>query len=174
MKKITLFIVVFLMSGFLYAHNHGGDMDGKMGMHMGMNMGMMGEHMDEMVGACLSNAEELKLTDEQIAKLQPLHREMQKKQAKFKAEIKVAELELAEVMDVKDFDLAKAEQISKKIAELRLAYHSELLKLMKDVRSILSEEQFQKMKKMKMMGMMKKPAMKHGDKMHKKPMMPRK
>lgn len=170
MKKLTLFLVFFLISSFSFAHNHGGNMDGR----MGMQMGMMGDHMDEMVGACISNAEALKLTDEQIAKLLPLHREMQKKQAKFKAEIKITELELAEVMDVKDFDLTKAEQLSKKINELRLAHHSELLKLMKDVRSILSEEQFQKMKKMKMMGMMKKPAMKNTDKMPKKPMMPRK
>jgi len=170
MKKFLILLAILIMSNLSYAHNHKGEMEG----NMGMRMGMMGDHMDDMIDACLSNATELKLTDEQVAKLQPLHREMQKKQVKFKADIKVAELELAEVMDVKDFDLAKAEEISKKITELRLAHHSEMLKIMKEVRSILTEEQFQKMKKMKMMGMMKKSPMKKGDMMPKKPMMQKK
>lgn len=147
MKKLifTAFLVFWCATTF--AHMHGGTMGG------GMAMGMMGEHMDEMIGACLSNAAQLRLSDEQIAKLQPIHREMQKKQAKFMAEIKVTELELAEVMDVKDFDLQKAEEITKKISDLRFEHHKELLKLMKEVRTILTVEQYQKMKKMKMMGM---------------------
>lgn len=157
-----LFVLAFVLLGWSIVFSHSHDQ------RMGMGIGMMGDHMDEMVGACLANADRLKLSDDQIEKLRPLHREMQKKQAKFRAEIKVAELELAEVMDVKDFDIEKAEAITKRISDLRLEHHRELLKLMKEVRAILTVEQFEKMKKMKMMGMME---MKKNQPMPKKPMM---
>lgn len=150
MKKLLVLIFVVFSYTLAFSHMHDSN---KMGMGM-MGMGMMGYHMEEMVGACLSHASEINLSDEQIKKLQPLHREIQKILAKFRADMKIAELDLMEVMDVKDFDLQKAEEISKKITELRFAEHKELLRIMKEVRSILTEEQFQKMKKMKMMGQM--------------------
>lgn len=115
------------------------------GQMMGMgHMDRMGDHM----GMCLDQADKLGLTDEQAKKITPIHREMKKKQIKFKADLKLAELEHMEIMEVKDFDLEKANASVKKIADMKVAQHLDMLKSMKEVRSILTEEQFQKMKKL--------------------------
>jgi Spy/CpxP family protein refolding chaperone len=93
------------------------------------------------------------LTDDQIMKMKPLHSEMQKKHARFKADLKIAEIELREIMEVKDFDLEKAGSAVMKIAEIKKAHHLEMLKAMKEMRTILTDEQFTKMKKMMSMKM---------------------
>lgn len=126
------------------------------GQMMGMgHMDRMGDHM----GMCLDHADELGLTDEQVKKMTPIHREMKKKQIKFTADIKLAEMEHMEIMEVKDFDLEKANASVKKIADMKVAQHQDMLKSMKEVRSILTAEQFQKMKKlMPMKKASKKPA----------------
>ena len=69
------------------------------------------------------------------------------------------QIELMEIMDVKDFDLEKASAAVKKIAEIKTAHHLEMLTAMKEMRSILTDEQFKNMKKMMHMEMgEKKPA----------------
>ena len=112
-----------------------------------MEMGNM-DKMGDMMGMCIEHADKMGLTDDQIAKMKPLHREMQKKQARFKADRKIAEIELMEIMEVKDFDLEKASAAVKKIEEIKTAHHLEMLKAMKEMRTILTDEQFKKMKKM--------------------------
>lgn len=114
--------------------------------HM-MEMGSM-DKMDNMTGMCLEHADKLGMTDDQIAKLKPLHTGMQKKQVRFKADLKIAELELKEIMEVKDFDLDKATAAVKKISEIKTNHHLEMLQAMKEVRTQLSDDQFKKMKKM--------------------------
>ncbi len=128
----------------------------------GQMMGMGGmDRMGDMMGMCLEHADKLGLTDEQITKITPVHREMQKKQARFKADLKIAEIDMMEIMEVKDFDLEKANAAVRKIAELKAAHHLEMLKSMKEVRAVLTDEQFKKMKKMMPMKMEgKKPARK--------------
>lgn len=114
-----------------------------------MDMGQMG-HMDrmgDMMGMCLEHADKLGLTDDQITKMKPAHTEMQKQQARFKADLTIAEIELAEIMEVKDFDLEKASAAVKKIEGIKTAHHLEMLKNMKEVRTILTDEQFKNMKK---------------------------
>jgi Spy/CpxP family protein refolding chaperone len=111
-----------------------------------MDMGKM-DKMDDMMSMCIEHAEMMGLTDDQIMKMMPLHREMQKKQARFKADLKIAEIELMEIMAVKDFDLKKAGSAIKKNAEIKTAHHLEMLKAMKEMRTILTDEQFKKMKK---------------------------
>ncbi len=106
------------------------------------------DRMGDMMGMCLANAEKLGLSDEQIKKLTPIHREMQKKRARFMADLKIAELEQMDIMEVKDFDLEKASAAVKKIADIKTAHHLDMLKSMKEVRSILTDEQFKQMKKM--------------------------
>jgi len=114
-------------------------------MMMGMgNMDMMGE----MMGMCLIQAEKMGLTDEQIMKMKPGHSEMQKKQARFKADLKIAEIELRDIMEVKDFDLEKASAAVRKIGEIQAVHHLEMLQAMKEMRAIITDEQFKKMKKM--------------------------
>ncbi len=112
-----------------------------------MEMGTM-DKMGDMMGMCIEHADKLGLTDDQIAKMKPLHSEMQKKQARFQADRKIAEIELGEIMEVKDFDLAKASAAVKKIEEIKTAHHLEMLKGMKEARTILTDEQFKKMKTM--------------------------
>ncbi len=123
-----------------------------------MGMGNM-DKMGDMMGMCLENADKMGLTDDQIMKMKPLHSEMQKKQARFEADRKIAEIELKEIMEVKDFDLEKASAAVKKIADIKTAHHLEMLKAMKEMRTIITDEQFKNMKKMMSMKMGdKKPA----------------
>ena len=124
-----------------------------------MEMGNM-DKMGDMMGMCIEHADKMGLTDDQIMKMKPIHREMQKKQARFKADLKIAEIELMEIMEVKDFNMEKASSAVKKIAQIKTAHHLEMLKAMKEMRTILTDEQFKKMKKMMCMKMgEKKPAM---------------
>jgi len=119
------------------------------------------DKMDDMMGMCLEHADKMGLSDDQIAKMKPAHREMQKKQARFKADLKIAEIDLMEIMEAKDFDLEKATSIVKKIADIKTAHHLEMLKQMKEMRTMLTDDQFKNMKKMMPMKMgEKKPAKK--------------
>ena len=125
-----------------------------------MEMGTM-EKMGDMMGMCMQHADMMGLTDDQISKMKPMHSEMQKKQARFKADLKIAEIELMDILEVKDFDLEKASAAVKKIEDIKTAHHLEMLKAMKEIRTILTDEQFKKMKKMMPMKMdEKKPAKK--------------
>jgi Spy/CpxP family protein refolding chaperone len=112
-----------------------------------MEMGDM-DKMSDMMGMCIEHADKMGFTYDQIMKIKPIHREMQKKQIRFKADQKIAEIELMEIMEVKDFDIEKANSAVKNIAELKTAHHLEMLKAAKDMRTILSDEQFKKMQKM--------------------------
>jgi Spy/CpxP family protein refolding chaperone len=126
----------------------------------GQMMGTM-DKMGDMMGMCMQHADMMGLTDDQILKMKPMHSEMQKKQARFQADKKIAEIELMEIMEVKDFDLEKASAAVKNIADIKTAHHLEMLKAMKEMRTILTDEQFKKMKKMMPMMMgEKKPAKK--------------
>ena len=155
MKKIVfamLLTFVFAVPAFsqmdmpMKGHGEG---HGQM-MEMG-NMDMMGGDM-----MCMEHADKMGLTDEQMEKMKPLHREMQKKQIRSKADLKIAEIELREIMEVKDFDLDKATYAVKKIEDIKTAQHLEMLKAMKEMRNILTDEQFKKMKKMMPMKMCEK------------------
>ena len=62
-------------------------------------------------------------------------------------------IELMEIMEVKDFDLEKATAGVKKIEGIKTAHHLEMFKAMKEMRAVLTDEQFKKMKKMMLMEM---------------------
>jgi len=47
--------------------------------------------------------------------------------------VKIAEMELMEIMEVKDFELEKASSAVKKIEGIKTAHHFEMLQAMKDV-----------------------------------------
>ena len=163
MKKIVFAMLLM----FVFAVPAFSQMDMPMKGHgegHGPMMGMGG--MDMMGGdmMCMEHADKMGLTDDQMMKMKPLHREMQKKQIRSKADLKIAEIELMEIMEVKDFDLDKASSTVKKIGDIKTAQHLEMLKAMKDMRTILTDEQFKKMHKMCMMKMGEK---KHGKMMDK-------
>ena len=163
MKKILLSLlltVVFTVPAFsqmrdMPVKGQGGG-HGQM-MEMG-NMDMMGCHM-----MCMEQGNKMGLTDDQMTKMKSLHRETQKKQIKSNADLKLAQIELMEIMEVKDFDLEKASAAVKKIEDMKTAQHLEMLKAMKDMRAILTDEQFKNMHKMCMMSGVKK----HGKMMNK-------
>ena len=96
---------------------------------------------------CMEHARHLGLTDDQMIKMKPIHREIKKKQIRFKADLMIAEMELMEIMEVKDFDLDRASAAAKKIEDIKTAQHMEKLKAMKDLRTILTDEQFKNMHK---------------------------
>jgi len=114
-------------------------------------MGMCSvDRMNEMIELCLRYADKVGLSDEQLEKMKPLRMEMQKKQARFSADVKIAEIDLMEIMEVKDFDIGKATAAVERIAEIKKAHHLEMLTAMKGMRAVLTEEQFNTMKKMMM------------------------
>ena len=102
----------------------------------------------DMMGMCLQHADKIGLTDSQLMKVKQMHREMQKKQAQYMADLKIAEIDLAGIMDVKDFDLEKASASIKRIEEIKTAQHLEILQAMKEMRTMLTDDQFKKMQKM--------------------------
>jgi Spy/CpxP family protein refolding chaperone len=104
-----------------------------------------------MMGMCLKHAEMMGLTDDQMNKMKPVHFQMQKKQAQYKADLKIAMIELMEIMEVKDFDLEKATAGVKKIEGIKTAHQLEMFKAMKEMRTVLTDAQFEKMKKMMLM-----------------------
>jgi Spy/CpxP family protein refolding chaperone len=104
------------------------------------------DRMGEMMGMCLANADKIGLSDEQSKKITPIHREMQKRMFRFNADLKIAEMDQMEIMEVKDFDLNKAIAAVRKVADLKTAHHVEMLKAMKEVRTTLTDEQFGKLK----------------------------
>ena len=125
-----------------------------------MEMGNMDKRGD-MLDMCMQHADKMGLTDDQMSKMKPLHSEMQKKHARFKADLKIAKIELMDIMEVKDFDLEKANAAVRKISGIETAHHLEMVNAMKEVRTILTDDQFKKMKKMMPMEMVaKKPARK--------------
>ena len=121
-----------------------------------MNMPMQ-EHKDghgqmmkmgDMMGMCMKHAGDMGLTDDQIMKMKSMHREMQRKQARFEADLKIAQIDLMEIMEVKDFDLEKAGAAVRRIEQIKTARHLEMLNAMKEMRANLTDEQFKKMKMM--------------------------
>ena len=123
------------------------DMQGK-GHPVGYDQMMSMDHMGDMGGLCIEHADMMGLTEAQVMKMKPLHNEMQKRKARFTADLKIAEIEHMEIMDEKDFDMDKARSSVEKIADIKKAFHLEMLKTMKDMRSVLTSEQYKKMKKM--------------------------
>jgi Spy/CpxP family protein refolding chaperone len=119
---------------------------GKEDGHM-MVLGNM-EKMGDMIGSCIEHADKMGISSEQIVKMKPVFNEMKKKQARFNADLKIAEIDLMETLEMKDFDLKKAGNGLKTIAGIKTAHNLEMLKAMKEMRTILTDDQFKRMKKM--------------------------
>lgn len=149
MKRLLLLVAgALLVFTPVHAEPTGMGMMGRGAGYGFMGMGGMDAMADNM-GTCLANADKIGLTPDQVAKLTPLHREMQKKQIRFQADMKLAEMEKAEILEVKDFDLEKAKALVKKIADMKSAHHQEMLQLMHEVRGIFTEDQFKRLQALK-------------------------
>ena len=103
----------------------------------------------DILGMLIMQADKVGLTDDQVAKLKVIHRGMEKKKIRFVADLKLAKIDLKEVMEVKDFDLDKASAAAQKISDIKRDQRLEMLKSIKDVRSILTDEQFKKINHMR-------------------------
>ncbi len=148
---VTVFLAVVLTSpAFAQAANKPMERRGPGHTMETCDMCEKGDMMGGMMGKCLEFAEKLGLSEEQIAKLKPIHREMKKKQIRFRADLELARIDMMEIMEVKDFNLEKATAQVKKIEDMKTQHHLEMLKSIKEVCSILNDEQFKKMKKMMM------------------------
>ncbi len=123
------------------------------------------DDMGGMMDKCLAHAAKLGLSEDQLNKIKPIHRQMEKLEARFKADLKIAQIDLKEIMEVKNFDLEKATAQVKKIGDIKTMHHIEMMKYMHDIRAILNDEQFKKMHHM-MHGKME--GHEHGKKMMEK------
>lgn len=139
---ILVFNAPFPAEAFIMQGEHLNRMGNMMhGEHLNKMGGMMGMEM------CLEHAEKLGLSAAQVAKIKPLHSDMLKKDARFTADLKIAELELLELLEVKDYDLEKTSQSVKKISTIVTDHHLDMLKTMKELRAVMTEDQFEAMKK---------------------------
>jgi Spy/CpxP family protein refolding chaperone len=95
--------------------------------------------------------DQLKLSDEQIDKFRKLRSDYEKESIKRGADLKVAEIELWDLMDKKDLN---ADQIEKKVREVegkRTDLRVYRFKQLMTVKTILTPEQFEKFRSMGMM-----------------------
>jgi len=151
MKRILpalLLIVVFTVPAFADMHGKETKEHKKCECHEQMGKHHMHKRGD-MLGMLIKHADKVGITDDQMAKLKAMHRGMEKKQVWFEADMKLARIELKEVMEVKDFDLEKANAAAQKISDFKRDQRLDMLKSIKDVRSILTDEQFKKIKEMR-------------------------
>lgn len=150
MKAIVTTMVLMALTLTVPAFSQMADMPMKehgMGHGPMMEMGQM-DRMGDMMGMCLEHAEMMGLSDDQLLKMKPIHSEMQKRQARFTADLKIAEIELMEILEAKDFNLEEASAAVGNLEKIKTAHHVEMLKAMKEMRALLTDEQFKKMKKM--------------------------
>lgn len=105
------------------------------------------EKMNEMMNICLKHADKLGLTSEQVVKIKAIDRAMRKK-VRFGADQKIAKIELMEIMEVKGYDLEKANERVQKILNIQRSNHIEVLKSMVEVLTILSGNQYKIMDEM--------------------------
>ena len=123
------------------------------GMGMGMG-GAQGPGGGPGMGMMFSQSflkDQLKLSDDQIDKFRKLRSEYEKESIKRGADLKVAEIELWDLMDKKDLT---ADQIEKKVREVegkRTDLRVYRFKQLMTVKTILTPEQFEKFRSMGMM-----------------------
>ena len=92
--------------------------------------------------------ERLNLTDDQVAKLKKIRSDYQKEMIKRKANLRVAMLELWEIIDAKNLDMGKAE---KKVKELEVMQSDLMLyriKTLQETRKFLTDEQYEQFREL--------------------------
>jgi Spy/CpxP family protein refolding chaperone len=87
--------------------------------------------------------ERLQLTDEQMDKLRKLRTDYRKEMIKRKANLRIAELELWELMESKNIDMARTEKKVKDIGAMQADLMLYRIKVLQETRKFLSEEQYE-------------------------------
>jgi hypothetical protein len=100
-------------------------------------------------------AEGLELTDEQVASLKSIKMNYLKAKIQEEADLKIAELELKELMSAEKTDMAKVEKMIKSIYIMKAEKKIAALKAQEKAKGVLTPEQLQKKKEhhKKMKGM---------------------
>ncbi len=167
MKQLTLFLGAMLALALVnpvWAQHMNPQ---KMDMHGGMMMGsgmhqMMGQMHDggcammgagHMQGFFLNQAEELGLDAPQVARLDKLKTESQKAVIRKQADLRVAQLELNELLQDANAKRSNLEAKAKKVEELRSGIRLTEFNARLEARAVLTPEQLQKAKFVQCNGM---------------------
>ena len=148
----------------MQGHHKGmmGMMHGKMGSDMGMNDPiMMALHTAGCPGYLLKVADKLNLSDSQKENFEALKTNFKKFVVKKNADIKVAKIELDELLSKGKFDTKKIKEQIEKIESLQSELRSEMLKTIEKSRSFLRQDQLDKLKELRAQGGMGMGMMKH-------------
>lgn len=92
----------------------------------------------------LDRAEELELTPDQVARLKAIHSDCRKEHIRKGAEIRIARLELTELLSQPNWIPAAAEKLIRRIHTLKGDLQVRQLQAMTAARSILTPEQLKK------------------------------
>jgi Spy/CpxP family protein refolding chaperone len=120
-------------------------MMGKEGMHSMMHggqMGMMEQRMAHMF--YLNRADELGLSADQVSRLKAIHVDCRKENIRTAAEVKIARLELIELLSGDSWTLKDAEALVRKVQKLEGDIQVRHLQAVSDARKVLTAEQLQK------------------------------
>ncbi|MCI0527142.1 MAG: Spy/CpxP family protein refolding chaperone [Nitrospira sp.] len=109
--------------------------------------------------------DQLKLNDDQVAKLKKIRSDYQKEMIRRHANMQVAQMELWEILDNKNLDMAKAEKKVKEVEGMRSDLMVYRIKALQETRKFLTDEQYEQFREMgfrSMRGMMGKHGMRGG------------
>ncbi len=87
--------------------------------------------------------ERLKLNNDQVEKLKRLRSDYRKEVIKRRANLRVAELELWELIDAKNLDMGKAEKKVREVEAMRSDLMLYRLKTLQETRKFLTDEQYE-------------------------------
>ncbi|MFQ5751546.1 MAG: Spy/CpxP family protein refolding chaperone [bacterium] len=165
MRTKTLYIiaiVAFAMTSLLWTQGRAQQKMGMQGMMKGQSMHQMMDQMDDstcpmmngghMQGFFLNQAKDLGLNESQIEQLQKIKTATQKAVIQKEADLKIANLELDEIMKDSNAKRSALEARAKKVEDLRSDIRLTQFKAQLDARAVLTPEQLKKTKSMKMHG----------------------
>lgn len=92
--------------------------------------------------------ERLKLTDDQMAKLKKLRSGYSKEMIRSRADLRIAELDLFELLDAKTLDMEAAEKKVKELEALQSGLWIYRIRALKDTSRFLTEAQFDQFREM--------------------------
>jgi Spy/CpxP family protein refolding chaperone len=139
---VGLTLVAFVTSSAFAGQK--GSMGEGGGMRQGVGRSPRGEvHPAEwpLITFMLQHREALKLTEEQVGKLEAIRAEFQKKAEERSAEIRKGEADLQGLLSQEKVDLGRVEETLKRIGVLETQHRFERIKAIEQGKSLLSDEQ---------------------------------
>src|SRR4030065_647690 len=124
---------------------------GMMGGMIGMGRERMGRHKQWFqygVTLMLQNADKLKLSDEQIKKLDNIKRKYSKDIIKQDAEMKIAEIDLGALLKESEINLSEVKEALKKVENIKTQIRYLKIMAFVEARKILTDEQKNSLKKL--------------------------